>query len=703
MGRELLLFIHGLGGHGEKTWGKFLDLVRRDPDLGPRFQVGVFRYPTSLVRIPFSKPLPKFQTLALALRTQIEQEFGASESVNLVCHSLGGLIARKYLIDEVKRGRDLRVRRLILYAVPNNGAQLATNTKYISWWHPQLRQLCRYSDLIADLNDDWFTLEMTARVAVRYILAGQDAVVDQQSAQSFWGNVNLEVLADKTHTSCVKPTGPDDLAFRVLKNFVSPPRVRSEPATAGDTPPSDGSSGSSPSPVTDSELIADIASMDPLVAGHAAVQLAGRRDLIEQILDRFPRGPVPEESVKSVLRRHPEQSAKMLMGRLAKADPGEGWHIASRSISYFDPAHGPFCERQLGENLEGFNVELIKLSIEALGRCGHSRWGYVLRDRIEGGSDYHLEKFGSHTAEAVARLFVRCADEQGTPISGPSGALRQVLAFLKRASPSSLYYLTLRWILGGCDGRHADEYIQGWLTSENRFVVGLAADILGDCRILRAVPTLLGVMESHSDPEVVRSCSKALGRIGTEEAVERLLAAPVGSDLGAGLAFALEGIEDPTSFRSAVGRVLDSGGLLRFLALRAIGRRRSEEFLRTLRAEAEGPEPVERGVAALALARIGISDGADRFRRMIREASDEIERVFTSLAVLTAHPSSYSELEGPLRGDLAKNSYLYWSELQTDVLEVLEQSGDPAAFRLGEAWRPFYRHGMRASSRNRPR
>jgi predicted alpha/beta hydrolase family esterase len=89
--------------------------------------MGYFSYPTMLVRlIPFfSRKMPTIQELAAALRTDINNRYADFGSVVLVCHSLGGLIARKYLLDEVKAKRELRVNGLVLFAVPNNGEDLA--------------------------------------------------------------------------------------------------------------------------------------------------------------------------------------------------------------------------------------------------------------------------------------------------------------------------------------------------------------------------------------------------------------------------------------------------------------------------------------------------------------------------------------------------------------------------------------------------
>jgi len=77
--------------------------------------------------------------------------------------------------------------------------------------------------LIDELNEVWFTLKVGEKVRVKYVVAAQDKVVDEISARSFWGNPDVEVLADRGHRNCVKPSKPSDLSFLILKNFVLSP------------------------------------------------------------------------------------------------------------------------------------------------------------------------------------------------------------------------------------------------------------------------------------------------------------------------------------------------------------------------------------------------------------------------------------------------------------------------------------------------
>jgi pimeloyl-ACP methyl ester carboxylesterase len=219
MPSSLVLFIHGLGGHPDHTWGSFPALLRGDRDTSG-IEVGFFSYPTSLFRLPFTRKAPRVQTLAGALQTLIENRFRGHDEITLVCHSLGGLIGKQYLIDQLDQDRPVRVRHLLLFAVPNNGAALAAVARNISWRHGQLRQLCRESDVVINIASAWQRREIARTLDVRYVVAGLDSVVDEHSARESWGNVTVDVIADCDHRSIVKPTSTTDLAFLILKHVL---------------------------------------------------------------------------------------------------------------------------------------------------------------------------------------------------------------------------------------------------------------------------------------------------------------------------------------------------------------------------------------------------------------------------------------------------------------------------------------------------
>jgi pimeloyl-ACP methyl ester carboxylesterase len=106
--KVLLLFIHGLGGDGT-TWGLFPTLLQSDPALKGRFDLEFYRYPSSAVRFPWSKQSIRIQDLSRAMRTELGARFTNYSDVIVVAHSMGGLVAQKYIVDELKEKQELRV------------------------------------------------------------------------------------------------------------------------------------------------------------------------------------------------------------------------------------------------------------------------------------------------------------------------------------------------------------------------------------------------------------------------------------------------------------------------------------------------------------------------------------------------------------------------------------------------------------------
>lgn len=450
------------------------------------------------------------------------------------------------------------------------------------------------------------------------------------------------------------------------------------------------------------EVISDIASKDPLTNRRAAQLLENCPDLISEVIGISPVNRIQIEAVRTLLRKHPEQSAKKLMECLDMVD--ENWHIAQAATQYFDPIHAPFCEGKLISNLESgswYNrIDLKRLSIKALGQCGSSGWGPRLRKMLISSQEEDVldadknNKFNSFVVDALAYLFVRSVnDDFHFQISYASENLRQEINRQYQYTNGIKQYLSVIYILRDyCDGRHADAFIRDWLSSEVSVVVTIAADVLSCCQIIRAVKPLINVIKTRQEPEIIRECSSALGHIGTSEALEYLLTAPENSDESHGLVFTLEKIDGIPLFRKIVTQILDTRGSIRHRhhILRAIGRRRDYELINFLYTALDGSEPLERGTSALALARLKVYVNKDNLWSFLEQSSNEIERILIALAILTLDPFSYPKLKIKLRQDLSKESYRYELAIKTDIIEVLTGTQDIEAIELANAWSPFY-------------
>ena len=172
--KTLVLFIHGLGG-SEKTWQQFIALAREDAELGESFGFEMFSYATSA--FGFGANLSE---VALLLRSDLDSKYREYQNIAFIRHSQGGAVAEKYLVEEVKVGKNLRVELVMTYAMPRAGsflARLAPGT--------QTKQLRADSDFMRSLNSDWETLEMTKRLKLIRVDGTADAVISQPHVAEF--------------------------------------------------------------------------------------------------------------------------------------------------------------------------------------------------------------------------------------------------------------------------------------------------------------------------------------------------------------------------------------------------------------------------------------------------------------------------------------------------------------------------------------
>ncbi|CAA6825523.1 MAG: Unknown protein [uncultured Sulfurovum sp.] len=222
--------MHGLGGSKE-TWGEFPKLIENDEAFRD-FDFSIYEYPSSIVSVkdivsPFSKllsifippsNLPSIQEIAEGLRSELRIRYAEYEEIYLVTHSMGGLVARKYLIDALKDdATTLRIKKLLLYAVPNNGSDWAELSRLYE--HKQIKQLAKKSDFMTLLNKENRFYKLEEHLDVLYVVGLQDAVVDEHSALGYWGNTQYESL-HKGHMDIVKPKDKNDLSYLLFRKFM---------------------------------------------------------------------------------------------------------------------------------------------------------------------------------------------------------------------------------------------------------------------------------------------------------------------------------------------------------------------------------------------------------------------------------------------------------------------------------------------------
>ncbi|NOY83584.1 MAG: hypothetical protein GXO96_01955 [Nitrospirae bacterium] len=206
--------------------------------MSKQYDIASYSYPSGLF---LGGNLPKIQEVAAGLRTEINNKYSDYESISIISHSMGGLVTRQYILEEIEDDQVLKIKNLVLYAVPNNGSDLATYWDIFPGKNNQIDQLKKDSDFIEFLNKDWMRKrnkeKIDSKIKIKYVIAGGDRAVDKISATMFWGNANTETILGESHSSLVKPVSEDALSFIIAKRlFLNKAKTKTKSETKHNPP-----------------------------------------------------------------------------------------------------------------------------------------------------------------------------------------------------------------------------------------------------------------------------------------------------------------------------------------------------------------------------------------------------------------------------------------------------------------------------------
>jgi pimeloyl-ACP methyl ester carboxylesterase len=213
-----IVFVHGLSGGPAKTWSPLLQLLGADHTFD-RVTLDCYAYPTRLLSIPFLAPPPGLNELVEGLHTFLHDRYGHYERIDLVAHSLGGVVVRTFLVAELRNGSPLPIRKVGLIAVPNAGSSLASIASKVSVRHQQLKALCKNSEAVRATDDAWRECRANENYDVGYIIGGQDRCVARDSACLDEGTTPM-VLINADHRNIVVPSDHSDGRYSVVAKFL---------------------------------------------------------------------------------------------------------------------------------------------------------------------------------------------------------------------------------------------------------------------------------------------------------------------------------------------------------------------------------------------------------------------------------------------------------------------------------------------------
>ncbi|WP_433788450.1 effector-associated domain 2-containing protein [Actinoplanes sp. CA-252034] len=237
-----VVFVHGFLSSAA-TWSAFLHLIEDDPDLAS-YETDAFAYPSPPVSLNPLRRIPDIDDVADSLRTHLTHDLADHTGLVLVAHSQGGLVVQRMLARALAAGRGpelARIRRVVLFACPNSGSDLALLLRRGLWRHPQERDLRPLGQAITEahrtvLNQVVHATTVTATtcpIPIAAYAGESDGVVTPVSARSVFPETGV---LPGDHFTIIKPDSPEHRSYvalkRHLKEALSMPDDRVPPTPA---------------------------------------------------------------------------------------------------------------------------------------------------------------------------------------------------------------------------------------------------------------------------------------------------------------------------------------------------------------------------------------------------------------------------------------------------------------------------------------
>ena len=185
----------------------------------------------SLRKETLRETAPKIKDLGAVWNTTYHTQFRDYQEVVLVCHSMGGLVVKSWIIDTLERGQSKNLetlRHITFYATPHNGAPITT----LANWNKQLKDMRLDSPLIEDIGNRWHEhvvawkekvpgpgTSLYNRYVPHLVIAGLIDHVVPSNYATIRGMPLTPVQGD--HSEVIQPINTDDTRYKVWCNAIN--------------------------------------------------------------------------------------------------------------------------------------------------------------------------------------------------------------------------------------------------------------------------------------------------------------------------------------------------------------------------------------------------------------------------------------------------------------------------------------------------
>lgn len=235
--KNLLIFIHGFTSDSN-TWTNslkqaFPEMLLEEDFINNNFDVGYFNYFTKLIdfkKARFSKGIVRtlfgnsskskknvgIKNLSDHLKSSIDIYCPDYENIVLIAHSMGGLISKAFILDDINENENTKVKLFLSLAVPHKGSNWANIGGKLARKNPQVIDLKPLSEFLDKVNDEWIQQENSLPKTIYYY--GQfDEIVEEQNAVSFQVGKKLKVACNYDHFDICKPETKDSIVYQGIK------------------------------------------------------------------------------------------------------------------------------------------------------------------------------------------------------------------------------------------------------------------------------------------------------------------------------------------------------------------------------------------------------------------------------------------------------------------------------------------------------
>ena len=239
--KNLILFVHGFTGDVEDTWRNengtiFPSLLLEDQNISDTFDIASYSYFSTLLNL-FADAKEKMRWLKSLIRKKThvkERNLDINElssnlsnhlrftledydNIYVVAHSMGGLITKNLISNDLTEKGLTKVRLFISLAVPHNGAKLSVLGGIISS-NLQITNINPVEHFITNMNQRWVSLDR--KPTTKYFYGSYDDVVTKHSAVAV-DNIDKDIVSvTEDHSSICKPRNRSSITCKSVIQFI---------------------------------------------------------------------------------------------------------------------------------------------------------------------------------------------------------------------------------------------------------------------------------------------------------------------------------------------------------------------------------------------------------------------------------------------------------------------------------------------------